>query len=435
MRRSRRRTTGSVLAVLVIDSLTNGLFIPLSLLYLTARTGTSLAQVGVLLTAAGLVALPMPLWAGRLVDHWGAKRVVLIAQFLQGAGFLGYVLSSAPRAVLVAASVASVGRAVFWSSIFALIGGLSDGDPDPRARERWFGVSGALRAAGYGVGALVAGVALSLGSVSVDRWLIAGNAGLLLLAGVLLVLGVPRAAPAPAGRSGPVDPRGYRILLRDRPFIGLIAVNTVYALCNVFLSVGLPPFVARELPGLRWAVGPLLAMNTVVQAVLQPVVVRFTRGLARHLCLALAGGLWAVWALALLSSRHVPHGLTLAVCMLAVLSYSGAQMLHSPVSNALAADAAPVEVRGRYLAAFQYSFLVASVVAPSLFAVLLQVGAEAPWAVIALAALSSIPGVLIVASRLPRPALTGVTVDVPASPVSSDVPASPVSSDVPGTGR
>ena len=45
-------------------------------------------------------------------------------------------------------------------------------------------------------------------------------------------------------------------------------------------------------------------------------------------------------------------------------------MVHAPTSSALSAAASPEGLRGRYLAAFQFSWSIASVVTPGLFTVL-----------------------------------------------------------------
>jgi len=402
----RRSTKVALFLVLMIDSLVNGLFIPLSLLYLVSRSGASLTQIGVLLSVAGLIALPLPLLTGWLVDRVDVRAVVLTAQILQAAGFAGYAMAGNLPIVFVAATVASLGRTAFWSSIYVLLSGLSDQDPDPRARERWFGHTGALRAAGYGVGASIAGLTLAVNSRQLYQSVIAGNVVLLIIAGGLLAGFVPRTlAPAPAD---PDRSRGYRVLWADRPYLMLVALNTVFALCNVLLSIGFAPFVARGLPRITWAVGPLLAMNTVVQALCLPFVVRLLRGLRRHVSLCLAGLLWACWSLATTSALYLPVSWQVPCLALAVLCYSAAQMIHSPVSNAMSADAAPIDVRGRYLAVFQSSFAIATVAAPALFSTLLSVGDAVPWLVLALAALLTIPSLLLLAPRLPEAAVTGV---------------------------
>jgi MFS family permease len=97
-----------------------------------------------------------------------------------------------------------------------------------------------------------------------------------------------------------------------------------------------------------------------------------------------------------------------ATCAVAILCYSAAQMLHSPTSTAMAADASPADVRGRYLASFQYSFSIANLIAPLLFSALLAVGPNVPWLVIALCAFATVPLLLTIVPRLPAVALTGV---------------------------
>ncbi|MCI3274864.1 MFS transporter [Streptomyces sp. 7R015] len=395
----------------MIDSVVNGLFVPLSLLYLSESSGASLVQVGTLLSVAGLLSLPLPLWIGGLVDRHGPKPIVLVAQLLQAAGLLEYLASRNGVTVLLAATVASLGQRAFWSSAFTLVSNLSDRDPVGHSRERWFGIIGSLRAAGYGVGAIVAGVTLSVKSGLMYRGTIGACACLLLAAGLLLSWGVPRSTtqPAQASRGEPSKEdrgnRGYRALWADRPYLALMALNTAFALCNVMLSVAFPPFVDRQLPSVTWAVGPLLAMNTVVQAVLQTSVVRLIRPLPRHTSLCLAGVLWASWACLTAGPLWMPRVLWVPCLVVAVLCYSAAQLVHSPVSNALSADAAPADLRGRYLAVFQYSFAIATVVAPLLFSLLFAVSSAAPWAILAALALVTVPGMLVLAPRLPESAL------------------------------
>jgi MFS family permease len=395
----------------MVDSVVNGIFVPLSMLYLSSSSGASLVRVGTLLSLAGLLSLPLPLWIGGLVDRLGPKPIVLVAQLLQAAGFLAYLTARNDGAVLAAATVASLGQRAFWSSAFTLVSNLSDRDPVGHSRERWFGIIGSLRAAGYGVGAVMAGVAMSAKSGLMYRGAIGACACLLMAAGLLLGWGVPRSAalPAQAGdeEQGKAErgSRGYRALWADRPYLALVGLNTAFALCNVMLSIAFPPFIDRRLPAVTWAVGPLLAMNTVVQAVLQTSVVRLIRPLPRHTSLCLAGVLWASWACLTAGPLWMPRALWIPCLAVAVLCYSAAQLVHSPVSNALSADAAPSELRGRYLAVFQYSFAIATVAAPLLFSLLFDISSAAPWAALAALALVTVPGMLALAPRLPQAAL------------------------------
>ncbi|MBA3907934.1 MAG: MFS transporter, partial [Pseudonocardiales bacterium] len=53
-----------------------------------------------------------------------------------------------------------------------------------------------------------------------------------------------------------------------------------------------------------------------------------------------------------------------------------------PISTAVAAGAAPIASRGRYLATFQYSFAIASVIAPAFFGGLYTVGHATPFLIL-----------------------------------------------------
>lgn len=394
---SRRAQHAAVFSVLAIDSLTTGLFVPLSLLYLVRSSAQPLAVVGLLLSVAGVATLPLPLWFGRFVDRAGAKRAVLIAQVLQALGAAVYLVAGTPLLVFVGAVTSSAGQRVFSSTSLVLATEMSDRHDRPRARERWFALVAALRAAGYGVGALVAGLSLTARSQELWRALLLVDVALLVMAAVIVVTSIPRRP----GHASDAAGGGYGRLLGDRRYLALIGLNAGFALCNLMLGIAFPPFVADSVPNLTWLVGPLLLLNTVVQAAAQAGVGRLVRNLPRRVALSLAGGLWLTWSALTGLLLAVPPEARPPVVIAAVVSYSFAQMVHGPVSNAIAADAAPAEMRGRYLAAFQYSFGVAGVIAPLFFSALTSLGRPVPWIVLGVIAALTIPGSLLLGRALP----------------------------------
>ena len=70
-----------------------------------------------------------------------------------------------------------------------------------------------------------------------------------------------------------------------------------------------------------------------------------------------------------------------------------------------AAAASPEPSRGRYLAAFQLSWALASVLAPGLFALLFAAGPTLAWTVFAALALGAGAATVLVEGRLPAGAL------------------------------
>jgi len=71
--------------VLLVDTLGTGLFAPFSLLYFHVVAGLPLPAVGLALSIAAAT-LPVAPLTGSLVNRFGAWKVVIRAQLLQGAG-------------------------------------------------------------------------------------------------------------------------------------------------------------------------------------------------------------------------------------------------------------------------------------------------------------------------------------------------------------
>ncbi|MGW6015539.1 MFS transporter [Streptomyces sp. NPDC055210] len=408
LRRGRR----PLLAAVAVDSLGTGLYLPLSMLYFLRVTDLDLVTIGVLTSVSTALTLPLPLVVGKLADRFGPRLVVAAGQALQGTGFLLYLLVSGTGSLVAAMLVTTAGLRVYWSSVFTLIADLADAESADAtgtdatglagadAKDHWFARAGMIREAGAGGGALLAGAVLAVDSTRVYDGLILAS-GLAFLAAALVVAlavpALPHTAPPAAGRSG------YGALLRDRPYLALIAISTIFATCSTFLSLSLPVYVIQGLSGPDWAPGPLLALNTLLLATCTAAVTRFVRRrCTRARAMAWAGGLWALWCAASASAVLLPPRALVPFLAAAVVCYTLAEMVYGPASNALAADAAPPGSRGTYLAAFQYSYAGANVLAPTLFGVLFTHNRLLPWLAVGLLAALGAALMLLLAPRLPR---------------------------------
>src|SRR5437763_11504459 len=94
---------GSFIAAMFIDALGSGLFVPFSLLYFHTVAGLPLAVVGIILTAATILSLPMTLVAGMLTDRIGTRRVLVISQLILAGALLGYLVVRTVPGLFVAA--------------------------------------------------------------------------------------------------------------------------------------------------------------------------------------------------------------------------------------------------------------------------------------------------------------------------------------------
>jgi Na+/melibiose symporter-like transporter len=118
----------------------------LSLLYFLKVTDLDLADIGVLVSVAGALTLPVPMAIGRLVDRLGPRLVVAGGQVLQGVGFLLYLAVSGAVSLVIAVLMTTVGTRVYWSSVFTLIADQADAQ-GADAKDQWFARTGMLREA------------------------------------------------------------------------------------------------------------------------------------------------------------------------------------------------------------------------------------------------------------------------------------------------
>jgi MFS family permease len=386
-----------------IATLGTGLFVPVSLLFFTRVADLGLQTVGVLTTAGAVASLPVPFVAGHLTDRVGPRLMTVLGQALQAIGFGGFLVARDPVAVLAVIACVAIGQRVFWSSFFALVAAVPVEGNDGRVRDRRYAIVGMAQAAGFGVGALLAGGLLAASSTSAYLVLAAVNCVTFAVSGVLLLLvRVPAAAPR---ERHPTMWSSYRHLLGDRPYLVLIGGNVCFAVCSVYLAAALPVYVADGLEAQTWIVGPVLALNTALLATGQLAATRLVTHFTRTGALALSGLAWCAWAVLTALSPAVAPGFLIVWLAGVTLLYGLAELVHAPISNALAADSAPQAQRGVYLSMFQYGFTIATMVVPIGFTSLFVVDPELPWLVVAaLAALGSLT-MLWLTGRLPREAV------------------------------
>ncbi|WP_187279546.1 MFS transporter [Quadrisphaera setariae] len=427
--RRAARSRRALLVALGVDNLGSGLVLPLVLVYTTTVVGVPLGTAGLLVTAGTVVGLLAPPLAGGLVDRVGPKVVVVASQALQAAGVLVYLLADGPGAVLLAAALVAAGTQTFYSSVFALIADVAPEGP----KDRTFAGVEVVRSTAFGVGALVAAVLLSRfdgadapvlrGALALDA------ASFVLCAGLLLAFVHPvrhhAAATAAAttaattaatddaqpgagpetgalSDSAPVS-RTPPSVLTNRPYLALIAVTALLALPSDFLLVGMAVYLRELAPGSEWAAGAGITALTAT-SLLTVTVVRLTGHWPRTTSMALGGSCLTAWAALSAVSIWLPASWVGPWVLASMVLLAGGSLLFGSRVNALAEAAAPQASRGRHLAAFQYAFTAAGLLAPLLVSAM-AVGLWLPWLVVGAAAALGAAVIPLVGRRLPQHAV------------------------------
>jgi MFS family permease len=417
-----RGRRGLIVAIL-IDNLGTGIFLPFAVLYATVTAHIPIATTGLVLSLCAACALPTAPVAGALVDRYGARRLVVIANLLQALGFAGYPLIWTPAMLFVCGCAVAVGNQAYFAANGSLIAQIAE--PDQRAR--WFALLGACRSAGLGGGALLSGIALALLSGGGYQLLAEANALSFVVAAILIArVATPgvRSAIARTTTAGIVRVNGesslarraltaaktvggYRAVLRDGPFLGFTATNVAFSLIVLSFSIALPIYILGPLHLPIWAPGVVFSVNTALAVTAQTTVARWCERYRRTRALAFSAGLFTLAMLLLAGLAYAPHraggwnGWALLGLAVALLVYSAAVLIMAPLKNALIADAAPDALRGRYLAFYHLSWSVASTIGPASLTALLALGGGWLWLALAGVALVALLALCHLDHRLP----------------------------------
>ena len=407
--RTAQRNQTALLTALGVDNFGSGLFLPLTLVYLTRDVGLPLNVAGPVISIGALAGLAVPAFTGRLVDRAGARSVVIASQLVQALGAAGYLLARSELPVLAAAMLLATGQQLFYSSLFALVSDVSGSGPPDRP----FAVVNMVRAGCFGLGGLATGALLTVAGPGVYRMAVAANGVSFLACAVLLAWCVRVPGPPAAGPGGPDGPAGPGDLARragragplsDRPFLALIVLTGLVMLAVDFYLTGMPVYVIEELHAPDWLPGTLLAVSTTLSSLAGTFALRMTGRLTRVAAIQAGAALYVTWCAASLAAILLPPAWRPADLMMAIVLLAAAGLVCGPRAGALAASVAPPQARGRYLAAFQYAFTGAGVLAPAV-AALASVAVWLPWLLVATGAGVAIGGLQWLAGRLPADAL------------------------------
>lgn len=409
---------------MAVDCIGYGMFLPLSLLYFHRVTGLPLARAGIILTIAALLGMSSNALAGSLVDRYGARTVLAGGYLVRAAGFGAYALVTNQAEMLVTTTLVAFGTASFQTAIQAFVADISRGP----TRDRMIAAQRSIRNAGLGAGALIASAVISLHSTAAYHAIVLTSAAAF-LAAALIVVRIPASYPVAAGTApaqpGPAQPAGksgggYLTVLRNRPFMLLAAATFPVALGYLVLEVTLPVFITQVLhKPTSWA-GVMFAINTAGIALLQLPVTRSLARFRRTRACALGQLIFAV-AFGLYGIAAIMHGgpLELADLFAGTVLFTVAELLHGATSSALTTSAAPEQLRGRYLAVFQFSWTIPQAIAPAVLTALLVFSPAALWLLLITGVVVSAVFIVRLEPRLPLHAVHPILPATPPPPAAT----------------
>ena len=339
-----------------IDRLGGALIFPFLTLYITQKFGVGMTEVGVIFGLVSLSSIVGSVLGGALTDRFGRKGMVVFGLLISA--FINLMVGLVNSIDLIYVGALFIG-------LFGNAGGpaqqamVADLLPEKK------------RAQGFGLLRVIVNLAVVIGPAM--GGLLATRSYLLLficdavastITAGIVALAIRETKPVP--REGESEQTmaqtfgGYRDVLRDGAFVlfigACILMTAVYMQMNTTLSVYLRDVHSVSEQGF----GYILSLNAALVVLFQFAI---TRRIAKYrpLIVMAAGTLMYAIGFGMYGFISV-YALFLAAMVVITIG----EMLTAPTSQALVAELAPEDMRGRYMAVFGFSWVIPSAVGPLL---------------------------------------------------------------------
>ena len=327
-----------MIGVNFVDRLGGSLLFPFFALYITQKFDVGMTQVGVLFAAFSISSFIGAFPGGALTDRFGRKGIIIFSLLSTSLSTLLMGFVNEFQYFLAVA---------FFSGIFTDVGGpayeavFMDVLPEEK------------RASGFGIRRVAFNLAVVIGPVI--GGFVAARSYLALfiidavisaLVALMVFLLIPETKPAvqPGEKQESTGESfaGYLTVLRDRRFIAFTLVSLLAWLVYMNMNTTLGVYLRDEYGVPASGYGSIIAINAAMVVLLQFPITRRAEKRPPMLMMAL-GAFFITAGMALYGFVGSFPGFAAAIAILTI-----GEMIAVPISNALVAQFAPAEMRGRY---------------------------------------------------------------------------------------
>ncbi len=327
--------------------------IPFMTLYLTRSLGYSLGQAGIVMSLFGVGAISGGFLGGRLSDKFGFYYVQLIA--LAGGGVLFIILGqmhSFPLICIFTFLLSLVNDAFRPANSIAIAQYSRDDN-----RTRSFSLNRLAINLGWAAGASLGGF-LASHNYELLFWVDGiTNIGAAIL--LLLVLSPKRNTQTPKKHEAVIRDKRTSAS-KDRPYIFFIVLTTIFAYCFFQIFTTMPVFYKNDLGLTEKLIGFIMAINGVLIALFEMVLVHNMEGKRDSLTYIWIGTF--IVALSFIAFNIFSGALGLAI--FAMLLCTTGEILSMPFMNTFWIGRSNTNNRGQYAALFTISWSIAQVLGP-----------------------------------------------------------------------
>lgn len=355
----------------LVNTAGRGIFLTLSALYFTRILGFTALQVGAGLSIAALFGFLGGIPMGHLADRRGAREMLVALLLVQAvlAGLL-LVVQDYGQFVVVVSAVTFVG-----SGSNAVRNGLIAGLVQGTARSSTRASLRSVTNIGITIGTGLAALALHFDTRAAYMTVMYVDAASF-AAAALLTLRVPHVPPAQAGST-----TSMWLATRDLPFVAVTFATGLLSMHYWIIEMALPLWAVEHTTAPRWSVSVLMVLNTACIVLLQVGVATRVATLAAARRGVLASGFLFLAACVVLGWAHGPATwIAFAVLLVGAVLHVAGELLQAGAGFTIGFELAPEHAQGQYQGLYGTGWSLASLLAPTLMALLpLGMGAVGWW--------------------------------------------------------
>ncbi len=339
---------------MLLVSVGSSMWWPFITIHLSQQLDIPLTQVTLLFTLNSAAGLLSTTFVGPAVDRFGRRGAMILGLGMNGLalGMMGFAQGLGAWAL--ALTITGMFQPMYRVATDAMVADLI---PEKERANAYsvmrmsnnFGI-----AIGPAVGGFVTAVSYSL------AFFAAGAASLIYaLIIVLLVRETLQLAPATTVTHAPAS-RGYGPVLRDRRFLAFCILMVVATMPSPILWMLMPAYAKGNFGVVEQQAGFIMSTNAAMVVLFQVAVTRWSSRRPNLRMLALGALLYA------LGVGSVALGAGFWAFWLSMVIVTFGELLLVPTGTAYAANAAPAEMRGRYMGLYGLTWSVAFGIGPVL---------------------------------------------------------------------
>ncbi len=353
-----------VVGVMFIDRIGGTMLFPFFALYITSKFNVGMTQAGVVLGVFSISSLIGSVIGGALTDRFGRRKLILF----------GLVFSAISTLTL-----GSVNQYALLFPLAVLIGVLSDvAGPAHQAmiadilpadkRQEGFGILRVVGNMSWIIGPTIAGFVAGIDKTFFS--LFVADAIISCIVAVLFYKLIPETKPQPKEDVKPESIgqtfRGYGQVFRDFAFMAFIFASIIMTTVYIQMYNSLSVFLRDEHGITPQGYGFLLTSSAVVVIIFQFSITRAIKTKPPFLMMALGSLIYMVG----FGMFGFVGAYLLFVAAIVIVTIG--EMIVMPVSQALAANFAPEDKRGRYMAVYGLLWQLPATIGPTAAGIILD---------------------------------------------------------------